>query len=111
MIVYFDPREQIDEEGTGQPSYFSVLSVAQTGLGLRGECTGIVNTPTATNNLSFVLADDAARVAELVYARADGTGVVAFQYDRALYANLIHRAHVFGRSDSSLDLQVLDIVP
>lgn len=34
VIAHFDPREQIDEEGTGQPSYFSVLSGAQTGPGL-----------------------------------------------------------------------------
>lgn len=88
IIAHFDPREQIDEEGTGQPSYFSVLSAAQTGLGLRGECTGIVNTPTATIRLSFALADDAARVAELVNARASPDGEVTFRYDRALYENL-----------------------
>src|SRR5688500_18910156 len=81
VIAHFDPREQIDEEGTGQPSYFSVLSAAQTALGLRGECTGIVNTPTATIRLSFALAEDAARVAGLVDARVDENGVVAFQYD------------------------------
>jgi len=88
VIAHFDPREQIDEEGTGQPSYFSVLSGAQTALGLRGECTAIVNTPTATIRLSFALADDAARVAEMVNARPDNTGVVTFQYDRALYEKL-----------------------
>lgn len=88
VIAHFDPREQIDEEGTGQPSYFSVLSAAQTALGLRGECTGIVNTPTATIRLSFALAEDAARVAELVGARVAENGVVAFQYDRALYEKL-----------------------
>ena len=88
VIAHFDPREQIDEEGTGQPSYFAVLSGAQTSLGLRGECTGIVNTPTATIRLSFALADDAARVAELVNARPDNTGVATFRFDRALYEKL-----------------------
>lgn len=88
VIAHFDPREQIDEEGTGQPSYCSVLSAAQTALGLRGECAGIVNTPTATIRLSFALAEDAVRVAGLVDARVDENGVVAFQYDRALYEKL-----------------------
>ena len=34
IIGRYDPVEQIDEEGTGSPSYFRVLASAENGLSL-----------------------------------------------------------------------------
>ena len=88
VIGHLNPNEQIDEEATGQPSYLGVLTGAERGLGLVGEYTGIVNTPTATMRLSFACAEDALRVAELVSARPRAEGAFEFTYDRALYDKL-----------------------
>lgn len=88
LVGHFNPHEQIDEEGTGQPSYLGVLTGAERGLDLVGEYTGIVNTPTATLRLSFAHAEDALRVAELVGARARADGAFEFTYDRPLYDKL-----------------------
>jgi hypothetical protein len=52
IIGRYNPHEQIDEEGTGHPSYFTVLGRALNGLSLAGESTGFVDTRTATIKLS-----------------------------------------------------------
>ena len=93
IVGHYNPHEQIDEEGTGQPSYFKVLGTAQNGLSLAGECTGFVDTRTATIKLSYALAEDAARVCALVSAVparivGDCATLASFNYDRALYNKL-----------------------
>jgi hypothetical protein len=93
IVGRYNPHEQIDEEGTGQPSYFKVLGSAQNGLSLAGECTGFVDTRTATIKLSYALAEDATRVCALVSAVPDRTvgdcaTLASFSYDRALYNKL-----------------------
>jgi hypothetical protein len=93
IVGHYSPHEQIDEEGTGQPSYFKVLGTAQNGLSLAGECTGFVDTRTATIKLSYALAEDAARVCALVSAVPDRTvgdcaTLASFSYDRPLYNKL-----------------------
>ena len=93
IIGRYNPHEQIDEEGTGQPSYFKVLGTAQNGLSLAGKCTGFVDTRTATIKLSYALGVDAARVCALVSAMharivGDCATLASFIYDRALYNKL-----------------------
>jgi hypothetical protein len=93
IVGHYNPHEQIDEEGTGQPSYFKVLGTAQNGLSLAGECTGFVDTRTATIKLSYALAQDAARVCALVSAVparvvGDCATLAYFNYDRQLYNRL-----------------------
>ena len=93
IVGHYNPHEQIDEEGTGQPSYFKVLGTAQNGLSLAGECTGFVDTRTATIKLSYALAEDAARVCALVSAVPDRSvgdcaTLASFNYDRQLYNRL-----------------------
>lgn len=93
VIGHYNPHEQIDEEGTGQPSYFTVLGTAQNGLSLSGECTGVVDMRSATIKLSYALAEDAARVCRLVNAvldksRADCASIAFFNYNRPLYNKL-----------------------
>lgn len=48
VIGHYSPFEQIDEEGTGRPGYFSVLSSAQKALSLAGEWTRLVDMASAT---------------------------------------------------------------
>ena len=93
IIGRYNPHEQIDEEGTGHPSYFTVLGRALNGLSLAGESTGFVDTRTATIKLSYALAEDAARVCALVSAMparivGDSATLASFNYDRALYNRL-----------------------
>jgi len=93
VIGHYNPHEQIDEEGTGRPSYFTALSTAQNGLSLEGECTGCVDMGTATIRLSYAFARDAARVCELVNAVPDKSlgdcASIAFvNCDRTLYDKL-----------------------
>jgi hypothetical protein len=56
IVGHYNPHELVDEEGTAQPSYFKVLSTAQNGLSLEGECTWFVDVDTATIKLSYALA-------------------------------------------------------
>ena len=68
IIGRYNPHEQIDEEGTGQPSHFKVLRTCQNGLSLAGECTYSRDMSAATIKLSYALAEDAARVCALLSA-------------------------------------------
>ena len=93
VIGYYNPHEQIDEEGTGQPSYLKVLRTCQNGLSLAGECTFSVDMTTATIKLSYALVEDAARVRALVSATparvvGDCATLAYFDYDRPLYDRL-----------------------
>jgi hypothetical protein len=93
IIGHYNPHEQIDEEGTGQPSYFRVLRTCQNGLSLARECTFSVDRSAATIKLSYALAEDAARVCELVGAVparvvGDCVALAYFKYDRPLYNKL-----------------------
>jgi hypothetical protein len=93
IIGHYNPCEQIDEEGTGRPSYFSVVSTAQNGLSLKGDRTALVHPSSATLRLSYALAEDAARVCALVDAvpresPAECASLAIFRYDRALYDRL-----------------------
>jgi hypothetical protein len=93
IIGRYNPHEQIDEEGTGQPSYFKVLRTCQNGLSLAGECTYSVAMSAATIKLSYALAEDAARVCALVSAVparvvGDCARLAYFNYDRPLYNRL-----------------------
>jgi hypothetical protein len=93
IVGHYNPHEQIDEEGTGQPSYFTVLGTAQNALSLVGECSGFVDMGTATIKLSYAVAEDAARVRELVSATPDESlghcaSMAFFNYDRPLYDKL-----------------------
>jgi hypothetical protein len=93
IIGHYNPFEQIDEEGTGRPSYFSVFSSVQNDLSLVGDCTSLVHASSATLRLSYALAQDAARVCALVDAvpsesPADCASLAIFRYDRPLYDRL-----------------------
>jgi hypothetical protein len=93
IIGHYNPHEQIDEEGTGQPSYFKVLRTCQNGLSLAGECTFSVDMTAATIKLSYALVEDAARVRALVSATparvvGDCATLAYFKYDRPLYNRL-----------------------
>ena len=93
IIGRYNPYEQIDEEGTGQPSYFKVLRTCQNGLSLAGECTYSVDMSAATIKLSYAFAEDAARVCALVGAVparvvGDCATLAYFNYDRPLYNRL-----------------------
>jgi hypothetical protein len=93
IVGHYNPHDQIDEEGTGQPSYFTILGTAQNRLSLAGECTGFVDMGTATIKLSYALAEDAARVCALVSAVPDRSvgdcaSIAFFNYDRPLYDKL-----------------------
>jgi hypothetical protein len=93
IVGHYNPHELIDEEGTGQPSYFKVLCTCQNGLSLAGECTFSVDMSAATIKLSYALAEDAARVCALVSAVparvvGDCARLASFNYDRALYNKL-----------------------
>lgn len=93
VVGHDEPDEQIDEEETGEPGYFTVLSTAQNTLGLIGECTGIGDHTTSTIRLSFARAEDAAKVCELVNATpdksyGDDASMAFFNYDRTLYEKL-----------------------
>jgi hypothetical protein len=93
IVGHYNPHEQIDEEGTGQPSYFTVLGTAQNALSLAGECSGFVDMGTATIKLSYAVAEDASRVRELVNATPDKSlghcaSMAFFNYDRSLYDKL-----------------------
>ena len=93
IIGHYNPFEQIDEEGSGRPSYFRVFSSAQSGLSLAGDCTLLVHMSSATLRLSYALAEDAALVCALVDAvpsdsPADCASLAIFRYDRPLYDRL-----------------------
>jgi hypothetical protein len=93
IVGHYNPLEQIDEEATGEPSYFGVLVSAQKALALAGDCTGLVDMGTATIKLSYALAEDAAWVRALVYAvpdwpAGDCASTAFFNYDRELYDRL-----------------------
>ena len=93
IVGHYNPHEQIDEEGTGQPSYFKVLRTCQNGLSLAGECTYSVDMRAAKIKLSYALAEDAARVCALVSAMparvvGDCATLAYFNYDRPLYNRL-----------------------
>jgi hypothetical protein len=93
IIGRYNPHEQIDEEGTGQPSYFKVLRTCHNGLCLGGECTFSVDMTAATIKLSYAVVEDAARVRALVSAMparvvGDCATLAYFNYDRPLYNRL-----------------------
>jgi hypothetical protein len=93
IIGRYNAHEQIDEEGTGQRSYFRVLRTCQNGLSPAGECTYSVDMSAATIKLSYALAEDAARVCALVSAVparvvGDCATLACFTYDRSLYNKL-----------------------
>lgn len=93
VIGHYNPLEQVDEEATGQPSFFGLLCSTLDALGLAGDWTGISKRVTATIKLSFAVAKDAARFSEIVDARPvdavdECASVSAFVYDKALYHRL-----------------------
>jgi hypothetical protein len=98
IVGHYNPLQQIDEEATGQPSYFAVLGTVQNALSLVGDCSGLVDRETATITLSYALAEDARRVGELLkatpdrsigdHASSDYASMAFFTYDRQLYDRL-----------------------
>ena len=94
----YDPLQQIDEEATGQPSYFAVLGTVENALSLVGDCSGLVERDKATITLTYALAEDARRVGALLKATpvpsrgngafGDCASLAFFTYERALYDEL-----------------------